>query len=164
MLQKAFPGETRSDLKIILNGTALKCVNQFKYLGAQISNDAGTQIEVQHRIKQAAASFSKLYERIWKKRHITLKTKVKTYKTVIIPCLIYGAETWNCGKGDFRKLDGLQYRHLRTLAGKTYKDKISHVQLLQSIKFGRNENFTWAIPDDETKNPDITCVETMIRL
>ena len=89
MLQKAFPGETRSDPKIILNGTALKCVNQFKYLGAQISNDAGTQIEVQHRIKQAAASFSKLYERKWKKRHITLKTKVKTYTTIIIPCLIW---------------------------------------------------------------------------
>jgi hypothetical protein len=38
----------------------------------------------------------------------------------------------------FKKLDGLQYRQLRTIAGKTYKDNMSHVQLLQSVKFGPN--------------------------
>ena len=78
--------------------------------------------------------------------------------------MTYASETWNCGKADFRKLDGLQYRQLRTIAGKTYKDKISHVQLLQSVKFGPNENFTWSIPKDETKNSDLTCIQTMVRL
>ena len=78
--------------------------------------------------------------------------------------MTYASETWNCGKADFRKLDGLQYRQLRTIAGKTYKDKISHVQLLQSVKFGPNENFTWSIPEDETKNPNLTCIQTMVRL
>ena len=78
--------------------------------------------------------------------------------------MIYASETWNLGKADFRKLDGLQYRQLRTIAGKTYKDKISHVQLLQSVKFGPNENFTWSIPEDETKNPYLTSIQTMVRL
>ena len=59
--------------------------------------------------------------------------------------MTFASETWNCGKADFRKLDGLQYRQLRTIAGKTYKDKISHVQLLRSVKFGPNENFTLSI-------------------
>ena len=36
--------------------------------------------------------------------------------------------------------------------------------LLQSVKFGTNQNFEWAIPDDETKTPDLKAVETMIRL
>ena len=38
------------------------------------------------------------------------------------------------------------------------------MQLLQSIKFGPNQNFSWAIPEDETKNPNLTSIETMVRL
>ena len=164
MVQKSYPEEIRPEPKITLGGTVLNNVKQFKYLGTQISDDGSTTKEIKNRIKQSAAAFSKLYQRIWKKRHIKLKTKVKTYRTIVIPCMIYGSETWNCGKNDFRKLDGLQYRQLRTITGKTFRDKVSHVQLLQSIKFGPNQNFLWAIPEDETKNPNLTSIETMVRL
>jgi hypothetical protein len=164
MMQKAFPEEVRPMPTIYLDGTALNNVKQFKYLGTQLSDDASTKAEITYRIKQSAAAFAKLYQRIWKKRHIMLKTKIKTYKSTVIPCLIYSSETWNCGKKEYRKIDGLQYRQLRTISGKTYKDKISHVQLLTSVKFGPNSNFAWTIPDDESKNPDLTCVEAMVRL
>ena len=86
MLQKAFPDEARPEPSIVLDGTVLKTVKQFKYLGAQLSDDAGTKSELNYRIKQSAAAFSKLYQRIWKKRHIKLKTKIKTYKAIVIPC------------------------------------------------------------------------------
>ena len=65
--------------------------------------------------------------------------------------MLYCSETWNCEKNDYWKLNGLQYRQLRTIAGKTCKDTISHVQLFQGVKFGQTENFNWAIPEDETK-------------
>ena len=39
-----------------------------------------------------------------------------------------------------------------------------HVELLQAVKFGTNQNFEWALPEDETKTPDLKSVETMIRL
>ena len=68
-------------------------------------------------------------------------------------------------KKEIQKLDGLQYRQLRSIFGKTWKDRISHVQLLQSIKFGPNFNFNWAVSDeDKTKDPNLSSVETMIRL
>ena len=100
MLQKAFPDdhEARLEPSIVLDGTVLKTVKQFKYLGAQLSDDAGTKSELNYQIKQSAAAFSKLYQRIWKKRHIKLKTKIKTYKAIVIPCMIYASETWNCWK------------------------------------------------------------------
>ena len=99
------------------------------------------------------------------KRHIALKTKIRTYKTMIVPCMIYSSESWNCTKKEIRKLEGLQYRQLRSIFGKTWKDRISHVQLLQSIKFGPNFNFNWAVSDeDKTKDPNLSSVETMIRL
>ena len=66
---------------------------------------------------QSAAAFSKLYQRIWKKAH-QAQTKVKTYR---IRVLKHGIE-----KNDFRKLDGLQYQQLKTITGKTFRDKIFH--------------------------------------
>ena len=53
---------------------------------------------------------------------------------------------------------------LRTISGKNWKDKVSHVELLQAVKFGTNQNFEWALQEDETKTPDLKSVETMIRL
>ena len=69
--------------------------------------------------------------------------------------MLYCSETWNCGKNDNCKLNGLQYRQLRTITGKTCKNTIFHVQLFQSVKFGPNEHFNWAIPEAETKTPDL---------
>ena len=83
---------------------------------------------------------------------------------MIMPCLLYGAETWNCTRAQIAKMNGLQYRQLRTISGKNWKDKVSHVELLQAVKFGTNQNFEWALPEDETKTPDLKSVETMIRL
>ena len=83
---------------------------------------------------------------------------------MVIPCIHYGAETWNCSWKEISKLNGIQYRQLRTILGKNWLDKISHVDILHSVKFGTNQNFNWALPDDETKTPDLKPVETMIRL
>ena len=120
--------------------------------------------EIPWRIQQSSASFSKLYQRVWKKKQIKLKTKIKTYKTKVIPCILYGGETWNCSRKQISKLNGIQYRQLRTILGKNWRDKISHVDILHSVKFGTNQNFNWALPDDETKTPDVKPIETMINI
>ena len=42
------------------------------------------------------------------------------------------------------KLEGIQYRFLRTVCGKTWKDKVSYVDLLKlSTADATNENFDW---------------------
>ena len=122
--QKAFKNEQRPDPLIIVEGKPLKVVDHFKYLGGQLSNDGSMRDEIPWRIQQASASFSKLFQRVWKKKHIKLKTKIKTYKTMIMPCLLYGAETWNCTRAQIAKMNGLQYRQLRTISGKNWKDKV----------------------------------------
>jgi hypothetical protein len=100
-----------------------------------------------------------------KKKHISLKTKINVYKTMIIPCMLYGSESWNCSRRDLKKLNGLQYRQLRSICGKKWSDKISHVELLQSIQFGQNQNFEWALSEeDKTKDPNLPAVETLVRL
>jgi hypothetical protein len=74
MLQKA-PTNTNSIApNILVNGHPLKVVNHFKYLGSQLQGDAGNSAEIAWRIKQSAATFSKMYQRLWpwkKKAHFT---------------------------------------------------------------------------------------------
>ena len=161
-MQKAFKNEQRPDPHYCQRKTPASGCSF--YLGGQLSNDGSMRDKIAWRIEQAFASYSKLFQRVWKKKHLKLKTKIKTYKTMIMPCLLYGAEIWNCTRAQIAKMNGLQYRQFRTISGKNWKDKILHVEIFQSVKFSRNQNFEWAIPEDETKTPDLKSVETIIRL
>ena len=66
-MQKAFKNEQRPDPLIIVEGKPLKVVDHFKYLGGQLSNNGSLRDEMPWRIQQASASFSKLFQRVWKK-------------------------------------------------------------------------------------------------
>ena len=104
--------------------------SHLKYFGSQLSNDGSVRDEIPRRIQQASTTFSKLYQRICKKKHVKIKTKIKTDKTrkdktMIMPCLHYGAETWSCISKQIAKLNELQYRHLRTTSEKFEEINIS---------------------------------------
>ena len=56
--------------------------SHFIYLGSFISNDA-----------KASSSFGRLSKRVWQSHSLHLSTKIQVYRTVIVPTLLYGAET-----------------------------------------------------------------------
>ena len=70
-MQKAFKNEQRPDPLIIVEGKPLKVVDHFKYSGGQLSNNGSMKDEIPLRIQQASASFSKLFQRVWKKKYIS---------------------------------------------------------------------------------------------
>ena len=67
MMQKATPEEIREDPKKIVEEQLLHVVKKFKYLGGHLSNDWTMSDEIRVRMLKTAASFSKLYQRVWKK-------------------------------------------------------------------------------------------------
>jgi hypothetical protein len=165
MLQRTQSEDELPEPRIVVDGNVLKVVKQFKYLGSTLTDSPTLNAEINIRLQKATAAFSKLYQRVWKKRHITLQTKVQTYRTFVMPCLLYGCEVWNTSREQLNKLEGLQYRHLRSIAGKTWRDNISHVQLLKSMQIDENKNFSWTKEDKQpAKSRSLTAVETTIRL
>ena len=38
--------------------------------------------------------------KIWVSNNILRKTKLRLYKTLVVPVLLYGSETWKMNKGD----------------------------------------------------------------
>ena len=163
MLQRPTSNPNLTDPVININNKTLQVVEKFKYLGSVLQNNATADKEIASRIQKVVSNFHKLYQRVWKKKHLKLKLKSQVYRTIIFPTLTYGCETWNWSSKQMKKLEGTQYRFLRSIAGKTWRDKISYVDLLHLItKDAYNTNFDWA--NESNKGVSITAVETYCRL
>ena len=73
--------------EIKVKGQKLGTVTSFKYLGAVVS-DNGSKLEVLSRIAEATAALTKL-KPIWRENNISLGSKVKLMRPLVISILIF---------------------------------------------------------------------------
>ena len=57
-------------------------------------------------MRLASYRFNKL-ESIWKQKKISMKTKGRIYKTMVMSTLLYGAESWACTDKEYIRLNSL---------------------------------------------------------
>ena len=124
---------------IQINGETLKVVPSFKYLGSTLTLDNRVDKEISCRIQNACASYGKLEKRLWTRPGIRLSTKCKVYKAVVLPALLYSAETYTLYRGHIRRLDAVQQRHLRRIRKIKPDDRISNVEVLRRAGLERVE-------------------------
>ena len=94
-----------------IKGQRLEEVENFKYLGAVISNE-GSKPEILSRIAQTTAVLSRLTI-IWRDKNISLASKVKLKRTFILSTFLYACESWTltaeiCGAPTTSKVKGLR--------------------------------------------------------
>ena len=77
-----------------INGTKLKAVEHFTYLGRVISSDATVSKDLDNRLYKASSSFGRLSKRVWQSHLLLLSRKIQVYRAVIVPTHLYCAETW----------------------------------------------------------------------
>ncbi|KAJ4450282.1 hypothetical protein ANN_01702 [Periplaneta americana] len=87
------------DGNIVRNGN-IKIVNlsfeeveEFKYLGATVTNINDTREEIKHRINMGNACYYSV-EKLLSSSLLSKNLKVRIYKTIILPAVLYGCETW----------------------------------------------------------------------
>ena len=78
--------------EIKVKGQKLGTVTSFKYLGAVVSDD-GSKSEILSRIEQATAALTKL-KPIWRDNNISLGSKVKLMRSLVISIFLYACESW----------------------------------------------------------------------
>ena len=78
--------------EIEIKGQKLEEVENFKYLGAIISNE-GSKPGILSRIDQTAAPPSRL-KIIWRDKNISLASKVQLMRTLILSTFLYACESW----------------------------------------------------------------------
>ena len=131
VLLQAAPLATRNEPTVTVNGSVLKVVKQFSYLGSIVSDDGRASHEIEARVKKASVAFGMLRERVWKSHCIRLQTKLAIYKAVVLSTLLYGCETWTCYRKDIATLDSFHMRHLRTILGVKWQDFVKNAQVLR---------------------------------
>ena len=70
-------------------------------------------------------------KRIWSYKRLTLNTKLRIYKTLVLFMLLYAADTWNFLSTNVRTLDALHQKCLRQLLGIRWYDRVRNDELLQ---------------------------------
>ena len=86
-------------------GNAVEIVEKFTYLGSHLDNTGGSDAEVMRRIALTRDCMKALDRNIWR-YSITTATKIRLYSAyMILPVLLYGAETWTLTKVISKKID-----------------------------------------------------------
>nr|VZI09474.1 unnamed protein product [Spirometra erinaceieuropaei] len=80
--------------QINVNGGQLQVVDNFTYLDSTLSRTNRIDDEAARRISKAIQAFDCLQSTVWNRHNLRLNTKLKIYKVVILPTLLYGAEIW----------------------------------------------------------------------
>ena len=88
------PGKPYTKPTITVKGQRLQVVDKFTYLGSTLSRVEHIDDEVNDRIAKASAAFGRQRESIWDPSGIRLDTKLKVYRSVVLPTLLYACETW----------------------------------------------------------------------
>lgn len=69
---------------IMVSGQELESVENSAYLGSTINRGLTIEQELQTRIGRAASSFSRLRERAWQNKYLTIRTKCLIYECCIL--------------------------------------------------------------------------------
>ena len=111
---------------LISDGSTLKKVECFRYLGSNISYNCRVDDEINHRICQATGAFGRLVYRVFKNQNLKLETKIDVYHAVVISALIYGSETWTLDRSQIRSLERFHLSSLRKNLGISWNDNVPH--------------------------------------
>nr|VZI45265.1 unnamed protein product [Spirometra erinaceieuropaei] len=117
--------------QINVNGTQLQVVENFPYLGSTLSRNTKIDDEVANRISKASQAFGRLQSTVWNRHGLQLSTKLKMYKAVILPTLLYGAETWTVYTRQTRRLNHFHLSCLRRILRLNWQDRIPDTDVLE---------------------------------
>ena len=81
-------------------------MSKFKYLGACITEDRRSEVEIKTRIGMTKDAFNKRKEFVT--RGMSKEVKKKIVKTVIWSVALYSAETWSLRMEDMRRTEALE--------------------------------------------------------
>jgi hypothetical protein len=88
-------------------------VSQFKYLGRTVTNQNLIQEEIKRRFNSGNACYHSV-QNLLSFRLLSKNVKVRIYKTIILPVVLYGCETWSLTVREEHKLRVFENRVLRS--------------------------------------------------
>ena len=116
-------GGGRAGLNVRLNGDVLEEVESFKYLGSVISRGGGVSVDVRQRMSDGAAAYGAM-KSIWRVKEVGVRVKRALYESIVVPKVLYGAESWGLRSEEREKLNVMEMSCLRNMCGVTRRDRV----------------------------------------
>jgi len=91
-------------------------VEEFKYLGTTLTNQNSIPKEIKSRLRSGNACYHSV-QNLLSSRLLSKNLKIKIYRTIILPVVLYGCETWSFTLGEERKLKVFENKVLRRIFG-----------------------------------------------
>ena len=125
----------RTQVQIL--GEEVERVTHVKYLGTSIEEEGGMETDIAKRVGAGWMNWKKCSGVLCDK-NMPVKLKGKVYRTVVIPAMLYGAETWATTKRQASRIEVNEMRMLRWMCGVTRKDKIRNEHIRGTTKVAQS--------------------------
>jgi hypothetical protein len=102
---------------IKLDNKSIERVEQFKYLGITLTNRNSIQAEIKIRLKSANACYHSVQD-LLSSSLLSKNTKIKIYRSIILPVFLCGSETWSLTLKEEHRLRVFENRVLRRIFGR----------------------------------------------
>ena len=134
VVYQSAPGKPYKEPTITVKGQRLQAVDKFTYLGSTLSRVVHIDDKVNARIAKASAAFGRLRGSIWDRSGIRLDTKLKIYRSVVLPTLLYACETWTVYQRLAKRLNHFHTSCLRKLLKIKWQDRIPDTEVLKKAR------------------------------
>jgi len=91
-------------------------MEDFKYLGTTLTDQNSIQEEIKSRLIVGNACYY-LVQNLLSSRLLSKNLKIKIYRIIILPVVLYGCETWSLTLREERRLRVFENRGLRRVFG-----------------------------------------------
>jgi len=99
-----------------IDNSSIERVKEFKYLGTTLTNQNSIQEEIKSRLKSGNSCYYSV-QNLLSFRLLSKNLKIKIYRTIIMPVVLYGCETWSLTLREERRMRVFENRVLRRVFG-----------------------------------------------
>jgi hypothetical protein len=108
--------KTGQTYSIKIANRSFEDVEKFKYLGTTLTDQNHMHEEIKSRMNSGNACYHSV-QSLLSSRLLSRNAKVKIYKTIILPVVLYGCETWSLTLREEHKFRVFENRVLRRIFG-----------------------------------------------